>query len=96
MNDMDARWLAAHDWSAEPVDVCWLDCDQPGYLKTWRSRSGPRKHWRNYEIVLCVPHAKVLEAGAYDGSYIGAPPPPDSAAVSWPWQVQAEPLVSVV
>lgn len=69
------RSLTDLGWSARPVDVCWLDCNQPGHMKTHRSR----------EIVLCIRHAHILEDGRMEGTYSGAPLPPESAAADWPW-----------
>lgn len=57
-------------------DFCWLDCPEPGNIKLHRGR----------EIVLCVHHAILLEAGRIGSSYSGAHLPPDSRAAEWPWQ----------
>ncbi len=60
-------------------DYCWLDCEQPGFRKVDRSQ----------EICLCLPHAQLLEEGVWAGDYTGAPLPPDSMAVEWPWGLLA-------
>lgn len=86
LTDLDRQWLESFGWSAEPVDTCWLDCDRDGHLKTWH----------HSEIVLCLPHARVLENGKLRQSYSGAPLPGDSAATHWPWRRQEVQLVSVV
>jgi hypothetical protein len=87
----DAQWREQFGWSAEPVDVCWLDCEEPGYSKTWHRSM----------IVLCMEHARVLEAGklTYPGhggrwsaTYRGALLPPASMATAWPWQRPSERL----
>lgn len=62
----------------DPYDLCWLDCDAQGWLKT--SDDGMQV------ICLCPPHALVLETGAFDGDYNGALLPPDSMAMAWPWR----------
>jgi hypothetical protein len=80
------EWLAANGWSPQVYDLCWLDCPEPGYRKTWYSN----------EICLCAAHARVLESGRYGGSYKGAPLPPESAAVAWPWCPVERRLVAVV
>lgn len=83
MTGEDLDWLRANRYSTEPVDTCYLDCSEEGHLKTWRSK----------EIVLCVPHARVLEAGKVGGSYNGAPLPAESVATEWPWRpAEAAPL----
>jgi hypothetical protein len=58
-------------------DICWLDCPEEA---TCCRTVGDRR------IVLCLPHALVLEAGAWRGRYDGAPLPPGSRAITWPWQ----------
>ena len=68
--------LSAAGWASHPDDICWLDCDRPGYRKTHRGR----------EIRLCVPHATKLEAGTVRGVYEGAPLPLESMAAEWPWR----------
>lgn len=62
-------------------DLCWLDCSDPGWLKTWKPPQG-----RALCICLCSKHALRLENGVYGGDYTGAPLPPDSMADEWPWQ----------
>lgn len=59
-----------------PPDICWLDCEYPGILE--REQAGHR-------IILCHGHAETLERGSYRGDYSGAPLPPGSRAVAWPW-----------
>lgn len=75
------RSLAENGWPVlvhPPYDLCWLDCNRRGWLKT--SDDGERV------ICLCPQHALVLEAGAYHGDYTGAPLPPESVAGQWPWR----------
>lgn len=79
----DNPWLRDNGWSmTEPFDICWLDCDQPGYLLVSGSKS----------ICLCQAHAIVLQIGCWHGDYAGAPLPPESRATAWPWQ--GEPVTS--
>lgn len=61
-----------------PPDVCWLDCEEPGVLE----RRLPGR-----SITLCRLHAEILERGRYQGSYAGAPLPPDTIATAWPWML---------
>lgn len=75
------RSLAEKGWpvlTREPYDLCWLDCDGKGWLKT--SDDGEQC------ICLCPAHALVLEEGAYEGDYTGALLPPGSMAGAWPWR----------
>lgn len=73
-----SRLVADQGWQyLEVPDVCWMDCSAPAAA---RRESGGR------EIVLCEFHALYLQAGCWDGDYSGAPLPPDSVAVSWPWR----------
>jgi len=67
-----------------PFDLCWLDCDQAGWLLTWPRRG------RAECICLCPQHALILEQGRYRQDYEGAPLPPDSKAGAWPWRLCAE------
>lgn len=78
--------LAKHGWSQEAYDVCWLDCGEQGHLL----------QWHHSEICLCPVHAELLESGYLNGTYAGAPLPPDSVAVSWPWRRQLTRVVAVV
>ena len=82
----DYLWRRDHYWSAYPVDLCWLDCDQAGYIKQHGLR----------EIILCMRHARLLEAGRFSDAYAGAPLPPDSKATEWPWLKVPDRVVSVV
>lgn len=59
-------------------DLCWLDCDQNGWLKT--SEDGTQC------ICLCPVHALVLESGSFKGDYNGALLPSGSMANDWPWR----------
>jgi hypothetical protein len=79
------RRLAEAGWAtAEVYDLCWLDCPEPGYLKSVLSaRTGVIR-----VICLCVEHALKLENGAYFSDYEGAPLPAESIAGQWPWQEQ--------
>jgi len=71
------RILAAQGWfMLAEADICWLDCPEPASCY----RVGGGEH-----IVLCAPHAAFLQAGAWRGDYSGAPLPPGSRAISWPW-----------
>lgn len=75
------RELAMRGWPVlvqKSYDLCWLDCDKTGWLKT--SDDGTRV------ICLCPAHALLLEEGVYDGSYSGAGLPPGSMASEWPWR----------
>lgn len=85
----EQEWLAENGWSQETTDTCWLDCTEPGHRKTWHRSV----------IVLCVPHARVLEAGKltfrgragrWSATYRGAPLPADSMAAEWPWRRQSD------
>lgn len=78
MSERNALWLAFHDWNMDaPWDLCWLDCPEPGYLLVSGNRC----------ICLCLAHAVTLQAGCWHGDYSGAPLPPASRAVAWPWQL---------
>lgn len=81
---MAAGQLAEAGWDTSVVyDLCWLDCPEPGYLKSVISVSGAVR-----VICLCAEHALKLEHGAYFSDYEGAPLPADSIAGQWPWQEQ--------
>lgn len=77
--------VAAFGWSKDPVDTCWLDCSQQGYLKRHWEKNGDVR-----EIVLCTQHAVILEAGVFMEDYSGAPLPPSSTAGAWPWRKEGE------
>jgi hypothetical protein len=68
--------LAVLGWRREPGDLCHLECAEPGYLKEVAGRS----------ICLCAAHARVLEAGAYEGDYSGSPLPAFTMVTEWPWE----------
>lgn len=90
------QFLAAHGWpveAAEPFDLCWLDCNRKGWLKT--VKMGKPGHVTAMCICLCTQHAVVLEEGAWGSDYTGAPLPPDSEAGEWPWRPCAEVGVAV-
>lgn len=73
-------FLTSRGWDmGAPVDTCWLDHDEPGYLKT-AVVDGKR-----CEIILCLADAVELEAGVWEGDYSGALTPADSLATEWPW-----------
>ncbi len=77
----DLEFLARRGWDmSASVDICHLDCSEPGYLKV----AG------GLEIILCPDDAMVLEAGAWNGSYCGAETPADSMAGEWPWMALQE------
>lgn len=77
-------FLTSRGWDmSAPVDTCWLDHDEPGYLKT--AVVGGKR----CEIILCPADAAVLEDGAFEGDYAGAPTPADSLATEFPWLVLA-------
>ena len=63
-------------WKPVPGEPCSLDCTVPDSLV---------KYHRGREIVLCAPHAEVLEAGKYRRTYTGALLPAESRATEWPW-----------
>ena len=76
----DRAFLASRGWDlSAPVDTCYLDCAEPGYVKT--AEIGGRRQ----EIILCLADAMVLEEGAWEGDYSGALTPADSRAGEWPW-----------
>jgi hypothetical protein len=77
--------LATFGWRPAAVDICWLDCNQPGYLKQHVERDGSER-----VIVLCISHLSILEAGVFMEDYSGAPLPRDSRAGSWPWRPKEE------
>jgi len=86
MPEPDLEFLAARGWDmSQPVDICHMDCAEPGYRKAVTGTGG--KEW---EIILCVADALVLETNATDGDvidYDGALTPDDSRAGEWPWQL---------
>lgn len=67
--------LVKAGWGPEPDDICWLDCPEVGY----------RMCVSGHELVLCQPHAALLEQSARNG-YSQADPPPGRANW-WPWQM---------
>lgn len=74
------KYLTFCGWDmSAPVDTCWLDHDEPGYLKT--AVIGGKR----CEIILCPADAVVLEAGVCEGDYTGALTPDDSRATEFPW-----------
>jgi hypothetical protein len=73
----DQGWVIRRQAS---YDLCWLDCDNPGWLKQCQGQ----------RICLCIAHAVLLEEGAWRGDYTGAPLPPDSRAQEWPWRPVTE------
>lgn len=82
--DEDSRLgrLVVLGWSAEPWDMCWLECDDPGLRRVWTDPEG-----RERVIALCVPHAMVIESGAFGGDYDGAPLPAGTMCTRWPWRL---------
>jgi hypothetical protein len=83
MPQQDTEFLASRGWNmSQPVDMCHMDCADPGYRKAVTGTDG-----REWEIILCVADALVLEAGEEDGDYTGALTPADSRAGEWPWQL---------
>lgn len=82
------QFLAEHGWpvGSAPFDLCWLDCSDSGWLKTWRDKPGGTPLC----ICLCPYHAVLLEQGVWAGDYTGAPLPPESTAAEWPWQPCSE------
>ena len=68
--------LTALGWSAEPWDTCWLECSASGHCRQVNGKV----------ICLCPAHARVLEAGRFNGDYEGAPLPPETMHASWPWR----------
>jgi hypothetical protein len=80
MAEPDIAFLTSRGWEmAAPVDICSLDCAEPGYRKVIDDGH------RRWEIILCPADAMVLEAGALRGDYAGALTPADSLAGEWPW-----------
>lgn len=66
------------EWSTESVDICWLDCSEPGFLL---QLEGP-----GYEIVCCARHARELEAAKGESTYALADPPKSQSGKEWwPW-----------
>lgn len=83
MPEPDLEFLAGRGWDVrQPVDICHMDCAEPGYRKSVSGTGG-----QEWEIVLCPADALVLEAGAEDGDYAGALTPADSRAGEWPWRL---------
>lgn len=82
-------------WDFDEADVCWMDHADgervAGYRKTWTDR-----HGRPWEIFLCAEDGAVLEAGAYEGGYAGAPTPPGSMAAEWPWAAAGQAVPEAV
>lgn len=81
MTRTQLKSLAENGWPVlvkQPFDLCWLDCNKDGWLKT--SDDGEQV------ICLCPKHAMLLEEGAFLGDYTGAQLPPDSMAQAWPWR----------
>jgi hypothetical protein len=78
----ERTFLADHGWHVfgASFDMCWLECSEGGYLRTWKSGT------KVLCICLCAPHAMVLERGAWGRDYSGAPLPPESMAAEWPWR----------
>jgi YD repeat-containing protein len=77
----DAReQLTSRGWEDGAGEKCWLDCTAPGLRREWTDRAG-----QEWEIFLCPDDAAVLEQGAWNGDYSGAPLPEDSQAREWPW-----------
>jgi hypothetical protein len=76
--DLRAAKLRARGWipPRDKYDICFLDCPHEGWTLKLDSA----------EITLCLDDAMVLENGAWRGDYGGAPLPPTSAAVVWPWR----------
>lgn len=80
VNKATLQTLAELGWPIlvrAPFDLCWLDCNRKGWLKT--DDAG------ELCICLCPEHAMVLESGAYNGDYNGALLPAGSMANEWPW-----------
>lgn len=67
--------LSALGWSVLPWDTCWLECDKNGFCRQVNGKV----------ICLCPEHARLLEAGRFDGDYSGAPLPEFTAMATWPW-----------
>lgn len=77
MSSAVERYLSEAGWRTVGwFDICWLDCDQEGWLLVHDHRA----------ICLCPEHAFVLQSGCWSGDYSGAPLPPASRATHWPWQ----------
>ena len=78
----EVSYLADRGWHVfgEPFDMCWMECSENGYLRTWKSAG------RALCICLCPAHARLLEDGAWGRDYSGAPLPADSMAAEWPWR----------
>jgi hypothetical protein len=82
MTPSERAFLESRGWQmSQPVDICSLDHSEsePGYLKVVTTGG------EQWEIILCAADALVLEEGAWEGDYTGAPTPPDSRAADWPW-----------
>lgn len=80
---MSRELLTQAGWSEEPWDeFCWLECSDPAYLKEWHGPDGLVR-----QIALCEKHALILEHGAFNGEYSGAPLPRDTFCTEWPWRV---------
>jgi hypothetical protein len=88
----EVAFLHERGWPVlgDPFDLCWMECSDPGWLKTWHTGS-PR--WGPVAalcICLCERHALLLEQGSWSGDYSGAPLPPESMATEWPWRYCSE------
>jgi hypothetical protein len=82
----DTEFLVSRGWDmTKPVDICHLDCPAPGYRKIIIDQAG-----HEWEIILCLEDALVLEEGAWEGDYDGALTPAYSRAAEWPWRALAE------
>lgn len=73
------NFLVLRGWGSKTWDLCWLECNEPGL----------RRELEGKVICLCLHHAIFLERGFFNGSYIGAPLPPDSMSTHWPWREAA-------
>lgn len=83
VTDAQLHFLSERGWPVglKWFDLCWMDCDRGGMLKTWKP-----PHGKALCVCLCPEHAVLLEEGVYAGDYTGAPLPKDSMADEWPWQ----------
>jgi hypothetical protein len=88
MINMDEK-LAARGWTPAPAgEFCSLDCPETTGLVV--------KRWHHSDILLCTPHARLLQSGYVNHTYAGAPLPAESRATEWPWQRIARRQVAVV
>lgn len=88
LTSAEVLFLAERGWPVHqtaPFDLCWMDCSDPGWLKTWKPPAG-----QPLCICLCDRHALTMEQGVFAGDYTGAPLPPESMASEWPWRYCSE------